>query len=450
MASTALGISFDGLAISGIVSEFLNLAEVLRADGWRVLFDPGYDITLRSHSEAERGFLPPWLEVIRAAGDDLPGDYSASLISEAAETVVSGVRVADVKVFEIVCTELASRLVRTFERADVRFLDIENGTLPDNPLFTEALYLAIADYGARRKLGKYVLWRDFDLMWSAEPHLYGPYPYPGVRKPEVSPHIHYAVVTDWMRKRMEAWAPGPQYHVIPDRFFSPTDDRPRGRSLRAAYRIPEDAYLVARCTRIIPQKSIARDLHVLDALQRRLREMGKERQVILFVAGIVAEDRDEFERLRALEQTLSIAGQVIWANGLLPFKSDPGERGDAFSVRDLLAESDLSSFLTTYDYEGFGNPPGEAMALGVPFMSTTYELYEEVYGSRGAVGPLLPIDRNSTDVDPIPDFFLTWVIRALTNEDYRREITTRNLAVCRRFFSLDALRRQVHEIFDFS
>jgi hypothetical protein len=41
-----LGISFDGLAISGIVNEFLNVAAVLRGDRFRVLFDLGYDITL--------------------------------------------------------------------------------------------------------------------------------------------------------------------------------------------------------------------------------------------------------------------------------------------------------------------------------------------------------------------------------------------------------------------
>jgi glycosyltransferase involved in cell wall biosynthesis len=449
MASSVLGISFDGLAISGIVSEFLNLAEVLRADGCRVLFDLGFDIKLVPPPESTRSFFPHWIELTRAAGDSLPERYSDDLVQDAFDRVVNGTSVAEAGIYDDVCSGLASGLVATFEKQNIRFLDVENGTLPDNPLFTEALYLAIAEYGARQKLGKYVLWRDFDLMWSAEPHLYGSYPYPGVRKPAVSPHIHYAVVTDWMRRRMEAWAPGPQYHVIPDRFFTSADAVRGSRSLRAAYGIPEDAYLVARCTRIIPQKSIERDLRVLDALQRRLAAGGNRRPVFLFVAGLTREEPEEFEHLRALEQTLSIAGQIVWANGLLPFKADPNLHDDRFSIRDLLAESNLSSFLTTYDYEGFGNPPGEAMAMGVPFMATTYELYQEVYGGRGAVGPLLSIDRTSTPTDPIPEDFLAWVLRVLTNGEYRKEVVERNLEVCRRYFSLDALERQIREIFDF-
>ena len=440
-----LGISFDGLAVSGIVSEFLNLGEVFRRNSWRVLFDPGYDITMRTPSEGELALLPSWVEITRAVGRQQPSGYSRELIQEAHELVVEGTPVSRSVKYAQVCREIASSLVATFEREQVDVLDVENGTLPDNPLFTEALYMAIAEYGARHSFGKYVLWRDFDLMWSAEPHLYGTYPYSGVRKPNPNPYIHHAVVTDWMRHRMTAWAPGPQYHVIPDRFFSPLGSVSAERRLRPAYSIPEDAYLVARCTRIIPQKSIERDLRVLDAIQRQLNIQGNGKRIFLFVAGLVTEDPAEYQRLRNLEQTLSIAGQIVWANGLMPFKSEvPNGR---FSVRDLLLESDLSSFLTTYDYEGFGNPPGEAMAMGLPFMATTYELYGEVYGRRGAVGPLLPIDRASTPSDPIPEDFATWVLRVLEDAEYRADLVRRNRDVCERFFSLDALERQMREIF---
>ncbi|HET8796698.1 MAG TPA: glycosyltransferase, partial [Thermoanaerobaculia bacterium] len=99
------------------------------------------------------------------------------------------------------------------------------------------------------------------------------------------------------------------------------------------------------------------------------------------------------------------------------------------------------------DYEGFGNPPGEAMAMGVPFIATTYELYHEVYGSKGAIAPLWPIGRDSSPSDPIPESFITWTIRTLKDRGYREQIVTRNLEICRRFFSLDALGRQLREIF---
>jgi glycosyltransferase involved in cell wall biosynthesis len=446
---SVLGISFDGLAISGIINEFLNVAAVFRRDGFRILLDLGYDITIGRTLDSGRFCLPSWVAVIRCI-DGYPHDYSRSVVEEVFDEVVAGTSVAAAKIYDGLCRQLTELLLATFIRENVHLLIIENGTLPDNPLFTEALYMAIAEYGDQQKLGKYVLWRDHDLMWSAEPHLYGAYPYPGVRKPEANQYIHYAVATEWMRTRMQAWAPSATYHIIPNRFFLPDVQSSSKRSLRAAYGIPQDAYLIARCTRVIPQKSIERDLRLIDELQLRLSASKDHRKIFLFVTGPTKEDPAEFERLRSLEKTLSIAGQVIWGDGLLPFNPlmiDLAETNDLFAIYELLAEADLSSFLTSYDYEGFGNPPGESMAAGVPFVSTTYELYHEVYGSKGAVAPLLPISRSSSPEEPIPESFILWSLQTLTDSEYRAQVIQRNREVCRRFFSLDVLERQLHEIF---
>ncbi|HET8799204.1 MAG TPA: glycosyltransferase, partial [Thermoanaerobaculia bacterium] len=349
LSRAILGVSFDGLAISGIVGEFVNVAAVLRAGGARVLLDLGFDITLGRTPRTDRVFLPSWVTVIRALGDTLPSTYGADLVDEVFSRVVAGTSVREAGIYDEVCRELAALLVSTLERENVHLLIVENGTLPDNPLITEALVLAIQEYGSRHGLGKYVLWRDADLMWSVEPHLYGEYPYPGVRKPQRHPHIHYAVVTEWMRRRMEAWAPGPVYHVIPNRFFSTEARRTSPRSLRRSYRIPEDAYLVARCTRIIPQKSIERDLRLFHEIQRRLEHSGDPRRIYLFVSGPVGEDPGEYERLHEIETTLAIAGQVVWADGLRSMLSYMPSDETRFTIGDVLAESDLSSFLTTYD-----------------------------------------------------------------------------------------------------
>jgi glycosyltransferase involved in cell wall biosynthesis len=448
--SSIIGISFDGLAVSGIVNGFLNLAAVLRGDKLRVLFDLGFDITAGRTVPLDCAFFPPWVEPIRCIGSTHPPGYSNEVVVEARDRVIGGTSIGTSKVYDGLCHDLASLLVTTFLKENLRFLIVENGTLPDNPLFTEAVYGAIAEYGAGRKLGKYVLWRDHDLMWSAEPHLYGAYPYPGVRKPEANEHIHYAVMNEWMRKRMQAWAPSAIYHVIPNRYLYPASQQTNRRSLRGAYAIPEDAYLVARCTRVVPQKTIERDLRLLDALQQRLKAVGNHRKVFLFVTGPTGEDKAEFDRLSSISRALSIEGQVVWGDGLLPFNTlmlDPDLETSRFSVRDLLIESDLSSFLTSYDYEAFGNPPGESMAMGVPFIATTYELYHEVYGSKGAIAPLLPIDRSSSAGEPIPESFIAWTLRALTDRDYREQITRHNLEVCQRFFSQEALAQQVKEVF---
>ncbi len=446
-----VGISFDGLPASGIVNEILNAADVLRGHGLQVLIDLGYDITLNRPLGKYDHLFPEWAVLFRSLGETLPASYCSEALEEARCRVIGGLPVTASPAHNKLCQDLAELLAATFSRERTQLLLVENGTLPDNPLFTEALYQAVEEYGRLNSLGKYVLWRDFDLMWSAEPHLYGSYPYPGVRKPAPNRFIHYAVATNWMKRRMQAWAPGVQYSVIPNRFFIPALQDHKSASFRSAYSIPTNAFLIARCTRVIPQKCIERDLRLFSQVQRRLAAVGDHRKVVLFISGPTREDSQEFQRLCSLASTLDIAGQVIWGDGLLPLNPRIGraEAGPGlFSIGDLLAESNLSSFLTSYDYEGFGNPPGEAMAMGVPFISTTYELYHEVYGSRGAIAPLLPIDRTSSPSEPIPEYFVDWTMRVLTDASYRSNIIHNNLEVCKIHFSMTALRLQLEQLFN--
>src|SRR5947199_1656867 len=262
-SDSILGISFDGLAISGIVNEFLNSADILRQLGLRVLFDPGYDITFRRDLDPQP--LPCWVNELRVLGDKLPSAYCPEILTEATSKVTGGTTIVDCKVYDNLCADLSNLILNTRLRENVRYLLVENGTLPDNPIFTDSLYNAILEYGAIKSFGKYVLWRDYDLMWSAEPHLYGPYPYSGVRRPTSNRYIQYAVLTEWMKRRMQAWAPRVDYQVIPNRFYL-QELRKKDRSLHASYPIPEHEYLVARCTRVIPQKCIERDLRLFDQI----------------------------------------------------------------------------------------------------------------------------------------------------------------------------------------
>lgn len=443
-----LGISFDGLAISGIVNEFLHLGAVARKRGLRVLCDLGYDLTLGRTPDLGSRYLPEWVAPVRALGETLPTEYTSRLAEMAFENVVDGTPICDIPAYALVVRELAERFVATFDRENVAVLVVENGTLPDNPLATEALHQAIQEYGQENELNAYVLWRDHDLMWSAEPRLYGAYPYAGVRKPRPNRYIQYAATSEWMRKRLQAWAPGVPYAVIPCRFAA-GDPHPKVASFRTAYGIPDDAYLIARCTRVIPQKSIARDLYLLASLVERLRADKNERPLRLCVTGPVAECPEEYARLRELSSHLNVSGMIVWANGLHPayhFHRRPETMPFEYSITDLLSEADLSSFLTTFDYEGFGMPPGEAMAAGIPFIATTYELYHEIYGRKGAIAPLLPIHSKSSPEEAIPADFVEWTYRALTDSEYRAQVIAHNSIIVERHFSLHALEQQLKEL----
>ena len=82
-----------------------------------------------------------------------------------------------------------------------------------------------------------------------------------------------------------------------------------------------------------------------------------------------------------------------------------------------LAQADLASFLTSYDYDSYGNPIGEAIAARVPYISSRYQLYDTVYGSKGFRAPILQID---TDDLPTPRF-VDEVAELLLDEGRRGE-----------------------------
>ena len=109
--------------------------------------------------------------------------------------------------------------------------------------------------------------------------------------------------------------------------------------------------------------------------------------------------------------------------------------GARYSVRDLLAHATVVSFLTSYDYESYGNPIGEAIASGVAYLTTRYEVYDAVYGSKGFRAPILEPG------DDLPDgAFLDEVAELLTDEQARYEVvlvdnnsTDDTVAIARRF-----------------
>ena len=63
---------------------------------------------------------------------------------------------------------LAERILLQWEQLRICTVIVENGTLPENIIYTRALYLAIEQYGHRHQLGNFVIWRDHDLMWNSE------------------------------------------------------------------------------------------------------------------------------------------------------------------------------------------------------------------------------------------------------------------------------------------
>jgi hypothetical protein len=111
-SDSILGISFDGLAISGIVNEFFNSADILRQLGLRVLFDSGYDITFRRDLDPQP--FPCWVNELRALGDKLPSAYCPEIVAEATSKVIGGTTIVDCKVYDNLpnCCKKSGRVIK--------------------------------------------------------------------------------------------------------------------------------------------------------------------------------------------------------------------------------------------------------------------------------------------------------------------------------------------------
>ncbi|WP_240519529.1 glycosyltransferase [Amycolatopsis antarctica] len=277
-------------------------------------------------------------------------------------------------------------------------------------------------------------------MWQSEPSSgkYGEFPYQNTPQPVDSPFIHYLALHETARRRTLEWAPHLRnIDVLPNTFaHRRAAVTEHNAGFRRVHGIPEDVPLLSRITRIVPQKRIDRDLHLLAGLAGRTG-------AYLFVAGEPAECPAEYERLTALAARLGVAGRVVFGGRLAPHEADLAGAPGRFSVRDLLAHTTLVTFLTSYDYESYGNPVGEAIASGVPYVSTRYELYDTVYGNKGFRAPVL--DVGVSDLPTVS--FVDEVAELLENDTERAAMADFNHELGRRHFGRDSAERLLDRLF---
>jgi glycosyltransferase involved in cell wall biosynthesis len=432
---TALwGISFDATPMSGVVVEFAKTARHFAEKGHRVLFDLGYDIKADKDLffqpyRDEGALLPEWVELARVDGLENVEGYDRQFVDDVLRNVVQCRAPEPEPGIERVAHRISELIVQAWEAKDVSFVLVENGTLPENITYTKALHRAIDEYGARHGLGRFVLWRDHDLMWQSEPSSgkYGDFPYLTTPQPLKSPHIHYVMLHEEARRRMLEWAPHlDAIDVLPNTFaYGRTEVDASNAGFRADYGIPDEAPLIARCTRIIEQKRIDRDLHLLAALP----------DTYLFVAGDTTESPAEYRRLTALADELGVAGRVVFGGLLAP--REGRSAGQLYSIRDLLAHATVMSFLTSYDYESYGNPIGEAIASGVPYLTTRYQLYDTVYGGKGFRAVVF----DPADGDLPGPGFIQEVRDLLDDEEKRADMADFNYQLGERHTAKDVLER---------
>ncbi|MBC6417997.1 MAG: hypothetical protein GDA44_03985 [Prochloron sp. SP5CPC1] len=296
-------ISFDGVVMSGIVEECLKMAYLFHQSGFLIHLDLGLDIKARKpgfgrdYTEQDRSMLPEWVQLCRLPDLHSLPNYNRDFILSLIDRVVKAdPGKPDDKILQTMRglqATICQLLLNTWERCNVRHILVENGTLPENLVYTLALRDAIEIYGDRHQLGKYVIWRDHDLMWYYVKDRYGSPPYLNIPRPFYSDHIYFVVTNSWVYEQAIKWAPNAGIRVLP--FFhtfdrtAPSDLQERFRSVWA---IPTSAYLISRCSRIVPEKRIDRDIQLLAGLHQRLVAKGSQCLPYLFVTGLQEEEPD--------------------------------------------------------------------------------------------------------------------------------------------------------------
>lgn len=440
--NSLLGISFDGVIYSGITVEFLKLAQFFKDRQYRIYFDPGFDIKVdKGHFfqfvDDKNDQLPDWVSLTRVPNMETITGYT----TEAVDDWLKRIHCNDITVISnpgrlTVEDHLVGRILKHFIHLNVRYLVIENGTLPENITYSRALFRAIHKYGRLKKIGKYVIWRDHDLMWWSEPEKYGFEPYPCALKPHTSPHIQYWVLHELAAKIMRQWAPGVDIHCVPNTFIF-QNSIVVNTQFRCSFNIPENAFLIARTTRIIRQKRLDREIYLLNQFKKIL----PNKSITLFIAGNPDESPCYYSELKHYAYSLGVSGQIIWGGNLEPAEAIPSD-ATRFTVHDLYHSAQCVSFLTSWCYEGFGNPPGEAIANNRPFWVTSYEVYQEIYENIGIKATLMSTTKAH---DGLPDeCFVNQCIRMIMNPDIGILQAEHNQKIGRTYFSRAYLNEKLH------
>lgn len=441
---SAIFISFDAVAVSGITVEAAKIAKSLKMKGIQSYLDLGYDIKIDKGKfnkpyDIEKDIYRDVFKLVRIEDITSIENYNTAFIEYVHNTLINkSLYISDEEVsfllmkVEKTAEKISDLIVTCWQKLDIGHVVVENGTLPENIIYTKALYLAIEKYGYKNNLDNFVIWRDHDLMWNSEKTImkYGLPPYTYAVKPVKSRHITYVTLNNDLKKNLEEWCNHNVEVKVKKNTYNFSSVKKR-TNIKSQLNIKSDDILIARTTRVIFQKRLDRDIILVSKLNEMFEESNSKKRVFLVIAGDINEDNQCYQNLISLAEKLKVNSYIKFL-GALPHE-DIKTESDPICIEDLYFSCNLVSFLTSYDYDSYGNPIGEAVSQQRCYITTSYEYYHEVYGQHGFKAPIMEI---SAEQDGLPTKeFIVELYEFLNNSKEMKRVAEENFRLGRRFLS---------------
>ena len=446
MNSGAIFISFDAVAVSGITVESIKVAKKLDDNGIISYLDLGYDIKVDKGNfgkpyDKEKKVYQGVFNLVRI--DDIKNipDYNVGFLEYLNSVLISGSvalpeneKTLLLSRSRYMSQELSMLIFNLWCELNIKYVFVENATLPENIIYTEALYQAIEIYGEYKCLDNFVIWRDHDLMWNSEKSVmkYGVPPYKYAIKPRNSKYITYVTLNSDLKEKLEEWC----NYDVKVKVVKNTYDFKGGDTyinIRDKLKIGHEDVLIARTTRIIPQKRLDRDIYLIQKLNQLFIDDNMDRKVFLVIAGEQHENDEYFQELNNKINELNLVSFIKFI-GPLHHIYMPSQV-DTITIEDLYHSCDLVSFLTSWDYDSYGNPVGEAISSNRCYITSNYEYYHEVFGKYDFEAPVMDI---SKEQDGLPyDNFITDVYKLINDRPRMNKIASRNFSIGKEVLSND-------------
>jgi glycosyltransferase involved in cell wall biosynthesis len=219
----------------------------------------------------------------------------------------------------------------------------------------------------------------------------------------------WIVATEWLRTELATWLGQDKgIHVISfgvdDAFFEPPGEEPA--ETRRRWKIPDDAFVILHVGSVGPRKNLPLVIAAVDAL----REAGLNTW-LLQVGGSLTSEQESDLRSRRLERYVARVGE---AREL--------ELRRAYRAADVL--------LFPSHYEGFGFPVLEAMASGLPVVTSGAGGLAEVAGDAAVVV-------GNRELVP----YVSAIRKIASSDHWRARLRSKGLRRARRFRWVETARK---------